>query len=114
MNYLKKITGGNNFFKKAENFGNNMFHKTSAFVNSLPGIAETAGNTVKHIANEIQKKSNQYGGIASNLALSLGRPDLAGLINTGTSMINNYNSTLQNGINHGQQKINNISNLLAQ
>jgi hypothetical protein len=114
MNYLKKIAGGNNFFKKAENFGNNMFHKTAAFVNNLPSFAQSAGNAVKNIANEIQKKSSQYGGIASDIALSLGRPELAGLINTGRSMINNYNSTLQNGINQGQQKITNYSNMLAQ
>jgi hypothetical protein len=114
MNFLKKITGGNNFFKKAEGFGNNLFHKTAQFIGSLPEIAQSAGNTVKNIANEIQKKSSQYGGIASDIALSLGRPDLAGLINTGRSMINNYNSTLQNGINSGQQKITNYSNMLAQ
>ena len=111
MNYLKKIAGGNNFFKKAESFGNNLFHKTASFVNSLPGIAEYAGEKVKNIANEIQKKSNHYGGIASNLALSLGRPDIAGIITSGTSLINNYNSNLQNGVNNAQQK---IGNLLAQ
>jgi hypothetical protein len=111
MNYLKKIAGGNNFFKKAESFGNNLFHKTANFVNSLPSVAEYAGNAVKNIANEIQKKSNHYGGIASNLALSLGRPDIAGIINSGTSLINNYNSNLQNGVTNGQQR---ISNLLAQ
>jgi hypothetical protein len=57
MNYLKKIAGGNNFFKKVGSFGNNFLHKTSDFISSLPGIAESAGNTVKNIANEIQKKA---------------------------------------------------------
>ena len=110
MNYLKKIGLGSNFLKKAERTGNNIFKKVGSFVNNLPNVASNVGNTVKHIANEIQKKTAEYAPVASSLAYSLGQPSLGALIGSTAIKLNNFAGNAHNAITNAE----NSRNLLAQ
>jgi hypothetical protein len=95
-NFFKKIQNGNNFFKKLSDTGSNFFKKSGEFLNNLPHNVGSIQNTVRNIANEVQKKASQYAPMASSIALSLGRPDIAGAIGAGASMISGANNRIQN------------------